>query len=95
MPTDATGILWTVSDLALSALHFSPPDLTVTSTNNRVALNWPAMPPGFRLETTAALAANDWTTATNPAVTVPGVRSSVLVTNSGVGAVFFRLGKTQ
>ena len=82
-------------DLALSALHFSPPDLSVTSTNNRVALNWPAMPPGFRLETTTALASNDWTTATNPAVTVPGVRSSVLVTNSDVGAVFFRLGKTQ
>jgi type 1 glutamine amidotransferase len=95
MHQSGTGSTDVSFDLALSALHFNPPDLSVTSTNNRVALNWPAMPPGFRLETTTALASNDWTTATNPAVTVPGVRSSVLVTNSGVGAVFFRLGKTQ
>jgi hypothetical protein len=78
-------------DLGLSALGFGPPDLSVDSSGSEVALNWPAMPAGFKLEVTTSLRSNIWTAATNPAVTIPGVRSSVLVTNSGTGSRFFRL----
>jgi type 1 glutamine amidotransferase len=78
-------------DLGLSALGFSPPDLSVDSSGSEVALNWPALPAGFKLEMTTSLLSNVWTAATNPAVTIPGVRSSVLVTNSGAGSRFFRL----
>jgi len=82
-------------DLALSALGFSPPDLSVASSGSEVALNWPAMPAGFQLEMTTSLPSNNWTPATNPPATIPGVRSSVLFTNSGVGSFFFRLGKIE
>jgi type 1 glutamine amidotransferase len=78
-------------DLALAALHYNPPDISVTSTNDsQVTLEWPAMPPGFRLETAAGLTSTTWAPATNSPTTVPGVRSSVNVTNA-TGTQFFRL----
>jgi len=88
---NSTGSTDVSFDLALSALHFNPPDLTVTSTNTHVALDWPAMPAGFQLEIASGLASNNWTLATNPPTTVPGVRNNVLLTNSAVGSAFFRL----
>jgi type 1 glutamine amidotransferase len=81
-------------DLALSALHYRPPDLTVTSTNTHVALHWPAMPPGFQLEATTGLVSNPWAPATDSPTTVPGVRSALILTNAA-GARFFRLSRQE
>jgi type 1 glutamine amidotransferase len=80
-------------DLALSALRFDPPHLTVTKTNHQFTLQWPALPAGFQLEKVAILGSNQWTNVTNPVVTVPGVRSSATITNPGSGNAFFRLRK--
>jgi hypothetical protein len=82
-------------DLAVAALHYNPPDLTVASTNTEVALHWPAMPPGFQLEVANGLTSNMWATATNSPITVHGVRSSVVLTNAELGAQFFRLRSTN
>ncbi len=80
-------------DLALSALRFDPPNLSVARSDNRFIIEWPALPPGFQLETATILASNQWTSATNPILTVPGVRSSATITNPGPGNAFFRLRK--
>jgi type 1 glutamine amidotransferase len=78
-------------DLALSALRFDPPELSIVRNGNQFVLEWPALPPGFQLETATILASNQWTTATNSIATVPGVRSSATITNSDVSNAFFRL----
>ena len=82
-------------DLALSGLRFAPPTLSVARNGNEFVVNWAALPPGFRLESATALAASQWAGVTNPVVTVPGVRSSLNITNQGEGdnELFFRLFK--
>ena len=82
-------------DLALSALRFDPPTLSVARNGTEVTVNWAALPPGFRLQSATSLASNQWTSVTNTVVTVPGVRSSLTITNQGEGdsELFFRLFK--
>jgi type 1 glutamine amidotransferase len=80
-------------DLALSALRFDPPTIRAERSANQFTFTWPAQPPGFRPERTKVLAPDQWTEVTNSIVTVPGIRSSVTVTNQGLGNFFLRLRK--
>ena len=87
---NSTGSTDVSFDLALAALRYHRPDLTVTSTDTNITLQWPAMPPGFRLESAPDLEPSMWILAPNATVTVPGIRSAVVLTNEP-GRRFFRL----
>jgi hypothetical protein len=80
-------------DLALCALRFDPPTISVVRIGDKFTVTWPDLPPGFGLEMANVLARDPWTRITNSLVTVPGVRSSLTITNQGSGDVFFRLRK--
>jgi type 1 glutamine amidotransferase len=80
-------------DLALWAVRFDSPAISVAQTNSQIFFNWAALPPGFQLESKAALTPTEWTPVPNIVTTVPGVRKSVTVANPGSGQVFYRLRK--
>ena len=80
-------------DLALSTLRFDPPQIRIEPIGNEFTFHWAALPTGYQPEMADQLGPNGWMMATNPVSTVPGVRSSLTVTNDGRESLFFRLRK--
>lgn len=78
-------------DLSLSALSWSPPSFSFARTGTTTTFTWPALPAGFRLESTTNLSSNFWTNPPNAIANVPNVRSSVTVTNASAASAYFRL----
>ena len=80
-------------DLALSAIEFPPPDLTVARAGQGMTLAWPALPTGFQLERASVLASNQWTAVTNAVFSVTNVRATITLPSPGIGQAFYRLRK--
>lgn len=78
-------------DLALYAEKYELPQLRTVHNNGKVTLTWPALPSGFRLESTPDLTADQsWEPGTIPPQVVPTVEASVTVTNP-IGTRFYHL----